>query len=314
MATLDIVIVNWNSGDYLQRCLISIEKSQKTGFCLNRVVIIDNGSTDDSMLGVTALNLPLVFLSNIQNRGFAYACNQGAQGSCADYLLFLNPDVELGSDSLLKTIEFMENPRYAAVGICGIKLVDETGCATISAARFPTPWVLIGKITGLAGLLPGLFPPHIMTPAELSYSRPVDQVIGAFFLIRRAVYEACAGFDERFFLYFEEVDLSLRAKNFGYNSYYLADVTAFHHGGGSSEQIKATRLFYSLRSRLLYQSKHFRLPENITLITLMFTVEFVARLWIALRRLSWLSVRETVAGYTMLVRYFRLKGQIYDNR
>jgi GT2 family glycosyltransferase len=86
----------------------------------------------------------------------------------------------------------------------------------------------------------------------------VDHVIGAFFCVRRELFEDLGGFDERFFVYLEDLDFSLRARKTGRTAYYLADAAAFHKGGGTSEQVKAHRLFYSLRSRLLYAFKHFK--------------------------------------------------------
>jgi len=94
----------------------------------------------------------------------------------------------------------------------------------------------------------------------------VDQVIGAFFLVRRALFETLGGFDERFFMYFEEVDFSKRAQMRGAASVYLGAARAFHSGGYSSRQVKASRLFYSLRSRFLYGFKHFRPAEAVAVL------------------------------------------------
>jgi len=105
---LDIVIVNWNSGEQLKSCLESIVKTDKTGFELNKVVVVDNASSDNSLFGLEEIDLPLKIIRNSTNRGFAAACNQGAKESDADYLLFLNPDTVLFKDSLSKPIAFME--------------------------------------------------------------------------------------------------------------------------------------------------------------------------------------------------------------
>ena len=87
--------------------------------------------------------------------------------------------------------------------------------------------------------------------------REVDQVIGAYFLTRRALFQKLGGFDQRFFVYFEEVDFCVRARTAGSTAFFLAGAQAFHRGGGSSEQVPAQRLFYSLRSRMAYSHKHF---------------------------------------------------------
>jgi GT2 family glycosyltransferase len=309
MATLDIIIVNWNSGDFLWHCLESIDLTCKDGLSLQRVFVVDNASTDDSIDSLPALEMSLTVIRNEQNCGFAAACNQGAQGSQADYLLFLNPDVYLDPASLSVPIYFMENPQNTSIGICGIRLVDSEGQITISASRFPTPPVLLGKMSGLSRIFPQIFPPHALTRAELQQNRRVDQVMGAFFLIRRPIFEQLNGFDERFFMYFEEVDLSLRASQNGFASYYLADVSAYHKGGGTSEKVKATRLFYSLRSRTLYEFKHYSWPIGLFLTATMFLVELPMRLIVlSIIRRSFTNFSETLTGYRMLLNYFLVGG------
>ena len=210
-------------------------------------------------------------------RARAAACNQGAVGSSADYLLFLNPDTRLYPDTLSKTVAFMQAPEQQDVGICGVRLVDDDGRPTTSAARFPSLRSLFGDATALSRVLPSLFPPHLLSASECDTTRDVDQVIGAFFLIRRHVFEALGGFDERFFVYYEEVDLSLRARQRGHRSMYFSGAGAYHRGGRSSEQVKATRLFYSLRSRLLYAFKHFSRLGAWLAVLVTFGVEWPAR-------------------------------------
>jgi GT2 family glycosyltransferase len=139
-----------------------------------------------------------------------------------------------------------------------------------------------------------------MSESESLESREVDQIIGAFFLVRRSLFGALGGFDPRFFVYFEEVDFSLRACQAGYRSFYLATATAYHKGGGSSQQAKATRLFYSLRSRLLFGFKHYPFLEAFTLAFLTLTVEVAARLFAALGSMSLSKLVETLQGYTAL--------------
>ena len=302
--SLDIIIVNWNAGEQLASCLTSIVDADHMSFKLDRVVIVDNASTDESLARIGYLDLPLQIIRNKHNKGFAAACNQGAQHSNADYLLFLNPDTKLFHNSLSESIAFMENLQNQHIGICGIKLLDDDGAIAISAARFPTLRILAGNITGLSKLLPGLFPAHLMLPHEINRSGDVDQVIGAFFLIRKKLFEELNGFDEQFFVYYEEVDFSLRAKNLGYTSYYLSDVNAYHKGGGSSEQIRATRLFYSLRSRVQYAHKHYSRCEFVILVLLTFTVEIASRILRSLYYASWTQILEVLRGYKQLVAYF----------
>lgn len=257
MPSLDVVIVNWNAGEQLRRCLESIAAARRDGFALARVAVVDNASADGSCEGLGNLSLPLAILRNDRNAGFAAACNRGAAGSAAEYLLFLNPDTRLYPGSLARPVAFMESPEGAATGIVGIRLVDERGETSRSCARFPTLATMLSKALGLRRLSPRLFPSYAMTEWDHAESRDVDYVTGAFFLVRRSLFAELGGFDERFFVYLEETDFARRARSLGRTCRYLADARAFHRGGGTSERANAERLFYAASSRLLYARKHF---------------------------------------------------------
>ncbi len=298
---LDVVVVNWNSSAYLRRCLASVRETSHQGFDLDRVVIVDNASTDDSLIGLGESGLPLTVIRNHTNRGFAAGCNQGSAATRADYILFLNPDVLLSEDSLEKAIRFMETPEHLDVGICGIRLFDEEGQPTTVAARFPTIWTFLGESTGLSRVVPTLFPPHFLPLDEFQTTRDVDQIIGAFFLVRRSLFEALRGFDESFFLYFEEVDFSLRARAGGVRSVFVSDASAVHRGGASSEQIKSTRLFYSLRSRLVFGAKHYSRTQFLLLLLITLGLEPFSRLIVSLFRWRPAEVSDTVWAYRRLV-------------
>ena len=276
--SLHIVIVNWNTGDYLRRCLDAIAASRLGDVELARVSVVDNASTDGSADGLEAMSLPLEVVRNPHNAGFGAACNQGAAGSAVDYLLFLNPDTRVEPDALARAVGFMERPESAGVGICGARIVDETGAPAIAAARFPTLRIVTGKITGLDRLAPRWFPSHHLAASELERSRPVDQVIGAFFLIRRALFERLGGFDRRYFIYYEEVDLALRAQRLGAGSYFLHEATVRHAENASTRQVQAFRLYHSQRSRLRFAAAHWPRAHALALLALTFTVEPVARL------------------------------------
>jgi GT2 family glycosyltransferase len=137
--------------------------------------------------------------------------------------------------------------------------------------------MFLGAATGLAHVLPGVFPRHLLTAEDCATTRDVDQVIGAYFMIRRPLFDTLTGFDERFFVYFEEVDLSLRALHAGYRSVYFDGATAFHTGGLSSDQVKAARLFYTLRGRLLYAWKHFSRLNRWLVLAITLGIEWPAR-------------------------------------
>jgi len=304
MIKLDLIIVNWNSSGHLMNCLRSISLSNPTdsGVSLHSVIVVDNASTDNSLADIEKIGLPLIITKNEKNMGFAAACNQGARNSRADYLLFLNPDTMLYADSIYKPVAFLESPDNRSIGIVGIQLLDDTGTVSQTCTRFPRPATFFIKMFALDRLFPNRFPGHFMKEWDHLDSRDVDQVIGAFFLVRRFVFETLGGFDERFFVYFEEVDFSFRARKAGWRSHYYAEVQAYHKGGGSSEQIKAARLFYSLRSRILYSFKHFGWFAACCVMISTLFIEPTLRIAYAILKLSVRNISETIRGILMLWR------------
>ncbi len=298
--TLDIIIVNWNGGELLRRCLESLAAVHRDGFSLARVVVVDNASADRSADGLDGLDLPLEVIRNRSNIGFAAACNQGARSGTSDYLLFLNPDTRLCEDSLSKPLAFMEQADNQRVGIVGIQLVDDAGIVCRSCARLPTPRRFFIRMLGLDRLFPNLFPSHFMTDWDHGENREVDHVMGAFFLVRRSLFEKLNGFDERFFVYLEDVDFSFRARQTGWRSYYLADARAYHKGGGTSKQVSATRLHYSLQSRIQYGYKHFTWWSATALMLGTLLFEPWLRIASSLLHLSSNQLRETLKAYGSL--------------
>ncbi len=301
-AGLDIIIVNWNAGAQLCRCLDSLAMSARGGFDLARVVIVDNASRDGSAEGLDYPALPISVIRNQRNEGFAAACNRGASGSRADYLLFLNPDTELFADSIAKPVEFMERPENGRIGVAGIQLVDESGAVSRSCARFPSLARCVSRALGLSRLSPRLFPSYMMSEWDHGSSRDVDHVSGAFFLVRRAPFEELGGFDERFFVYLEDLDFSYRMSLAGWKSAYMAEARAFHKGGGVSEQAKAERLFYSISSRVLYAIKHFSGADAAALVLVTAVPEPVIRLCSSAAGGSFENVAATARAYGMLYR------------
>lgn len=299
---IEVVVVNWNSGHQLSDVISSVALYH--GNLVDSVIVVDNASTDDSiaLMEVNASRCPfrLQVIRNAENLGFGTACNQGAALATNDFILFLNPDARLFSGSLATPAEFLRRPENADVGIVGIQLVDECGHIARSCARFPTVFALLVQATGLNRLPQLRRWSQAMTEWPHDSTRPVDQVIGAFFFIRRSLFEALDGFDERFFVYFEEVDVSYRASQAGYLSVFLAEAQAFHAGGGTSHQVKARRLFYFLRSRLVYAFKHFSWLGALGVLLATLLVEPLSRSALALFRCSWPNFKETLAAYGLL--------------
>ncbi|GLP70980.1 glycosyl transferase [Streptomyces sp. TUS-ST3] len=312
LPAVDVVIVNWNAGHHLADCVRSVVRADRSELGVARIVVVDNASTDGSAARLTAADIPLDLVRNDRNRGFAFACNQGAARGDSDLVLFLNPDTELYPDSLTVVGRVLRTPPADRVGIFGGLMVDDEGNPQISCSRFPSLRVYLGKMTGLDRLAPALFPPHHLRPRELVASGPVDQVIGAFFLVRRQVFTELHGFDERYFLYLEDVDFAWRARRAGWLSYYVEQVRVHHTGQVSSSQLGVWRHYLLLRSRTTYAFRHWARPRAWALVALTLSVEPAARLAAAVVRGRWADLGATLAVYRSFLRWFH-RGSREEN-
>lgn len=299
---VDIVVVNWNSGDQLKRLIRSVIDYHAG--VVKSLIVVDNFSQDDSSNIEESLLLKMPFdfrlIKNDENNGFGVACNQGAESSSAELILFLNPDSILYENSLGASVEYMRRKENSNISVTGIQLLDENGHVARSCARFPSLFMFFIMALGLNRLSFLKSYNHHMTDWDHATSCEVDHVIGAFYLIRRNVFEALGGFDERFFVYLEDLDLSLRVKKLGKKIVYLSNAQAFHEGGGASKKVKATRLFYALRSRLLYGIKHYSSVSAWGLVGVTLLIEPLTRIIFALLSGSAEDVRNTLNGYRML--------------
>ncbi len=294
---IDIVIVNWNSYDFLRKCVESIFKSNQSEL-ITSVIVIDNNSTDDSLY-LLPINAKIQVIKNTENVGFARACNQGFKMSQAKYILLLNPDAVLLENTISASFDYME--AHDDVDVLGCQLLNESNLVTPTCARFPKTINFMYHSLGLSKIWPKLFhPPTLMTDWDHKESRFVDQVMGAYMFMRNTVFEKAGYFDERFFVYFEELDFSLSLKNAGGKSFYHSHIQAIHTGMGTTASVKAFRLFLSLSSRLKYAKKHFSTLGYFTVAFFTFTVEFLMRFLQLLIKGNLKETKNLVKGYWML--------------
>jgi len=300
---VSIIIINWNSGSQLNDVLSSIIRFHNG--LVSSVVVVDNASFDGSLKSIELMNdLPfrIKIFRNKENIGFGAACNQGVALSESKFILFLNPDARLFENSLSISLAYLQDRKNQSVGVVGIQLIDDQNRISRSCSRFPTLGIFVAQALGI-NRLHGLR--HLntqMTDWGHDETRVVDHVIGAYYLMPRSIFNTISGFDERFFVYFEDLDLSLRVQQAGYQCVYLADSQAFHAGGGTSRQVKAHRLFYSLRSRLTYGFKHFSPLQAWILLFITLALEPWSRLALALLKGSWSDATNTLQAYTLLIK------------
>jgi len=246
-----VVVVTYNSGDVIERCLDS---------CAHlRTVVIDNASRDNTRELVR--RRPAVELvANPNNRGFAGAVNQGVALLDTEMILLLNPDVELNT-----SVDPLEDAcSRDAVGLATGQLVDLQGRVQtgFTLRRFPTPLALAFEVMGINRLFPGNPVNRRYRCLDLDLSKPseAEQPPGAFLMFRREVWQRLGGFDTQFHpLWFEDVDFVKRACLLGLKIQYLPEVTARHQGGhsiaGMDWGCREVSWYVSL---LRYASKHFR--------------------------------------------------------
>lgn len=227
---LSIVIVSWNTREALRSCLRSIE--QRKGGLKVQTIVVDNDSRDGTGEMVAAMFPSVTLIRSGGNLGFARGCNLGLRRAESPLVLFLNPDTEVTGDALADMVGFIEEHQDVAALNC---LFREPGGDAFGPGLqwFPSPLtelaILLLVSKGTAGRLARILPYH---PPELSGY--VRKLYGGCLLVRRAVLEQVGPFDERFFMYCEDVDLSRRMLQAGWKLYYLAEAEIRHLGGGAS--------------------------------------------------------------------------------
>jgi len=224
------------------------------------IQVVDNGSTDETPAALPAAFPQIRYLRQERNLGFARAVNLAAREAHGEFLLLLNSDARIAPDALLLAVNWMRvNPRCA---VAGAQLFFADGRKQNSIANFPSlATELLNKFL-LRKLWPQRFPGK-----EQEFREPVEveSVIGAFFLVRRAVWEQLGGMDERFFFFLEETDFCLRARLAGFTTVHLPQVRVWHTQGQTAKQnLAAARIEY-WRSRYAYFAKHTGWPVRAVL-------------------------------------------------
>lgn len=257
-----IIIVSFNTREILRTCLARLFEC--TGDLDVEVVVVDNHSRDASADMVETAFPTVKLIRSAVNLGFAAANNVGFKAATGNFLLLLNPDALLEPGALQKSLAYMQaNPE---IGMGGARLLDKAGRQQPSARLYPSLLNETLVLSGLAARFPKskFFGRFDRTWDESGQPACVDWVPGAFALIRKAALDAAGPFDERFFLYYEEVDLCLRFKKAGWSVWYWPDVVIRHWGGESSKTVEHVEFsstgsqltLWRMRSALLYYRKH----------------------------------------------------------
>ena len=229
---VSIVIVSFNTRDVTRQCLEHVH-AHATGV-RHEVLVVDNASADGSA-DMVAAEFPSVQLIRLEeNRGFAGGNNPAMKIARGRYILLLNSDAFLAAGVLEKTIQYLDD--HSGIGVLGCKLTDPDGTMQPSARMLPGPLNKILHITGLAARFPGskFFGRVDYTWWDHSEPKSVGWVVGAYFMIRRETMETIGVLDDRYFLYFEEIDYCLSARRAGWDVVFFPYASVIHLGGQSS--------------------------------------------------------------------------------
>lgn len=253
---ISVIIVNYNVKYFLEQCLYSVQ-SALTNF-KGEIIVVDNNSTDDSITYLQPRFAGVHIIANKENTGFAKACNQGLAIAKGKYILFLNPDTIVPEDCFEKCIAFFNATQDA--GALGIKMIDGSGAFLKESKRsFPSPLTSLFKLAGLSALFPKskLFGRYHLGHLDNNQTHTVSVLAGAFMMIRKNILDTIGGFDETFFMYGEDIDLSYRIEEAGYKNYYFAGSTIIHFKGESTKKgsMNYVHLFYNAMS--IFVRKHY---------------------------------------------------------
>ena len=242
---LSIIILNYNSADYLKKCLESISKSAVNNYKYE-VIIVDNCSTDNSLDLAKTVNSPnFKFLELKDNLGFAHGNNQGLKeiDSKTRFVLFLNPDTLVEKDTLVKMIEFFDQNKNVDAATCQINLALTGKMQPECHRGFPTPWNSFCYFTGISKLFPHskIFSGYFMGNLDISIPHKINACVGAFLMVKKEVGNKVKWWNEKYFFYGEDLDFCYQIKKNNFNLYFNPNCKITHFQGVSSGLISKSK-------------------------------------------------------------------------
>lgn len=275
MVLLSFIILSYNKAELVINCIESLLKQYKEELVTGEyeVLLVDNNSSDDTLKRIKAKKFPIKLFTVIENKenyGFAQGNNIGAQKASGKYLFFLNSDAEVLGDGIDKMIDFFETHEDG--GIVGAKLVDSKGEQKEGSA---------GKFFSLSGVFKTLFLGDKRGGTRFTpvLETLADWVPGAAMMVKSDLYKKIDGFDPHFFMYVEDMDLCLRMKKYGFNTYYFPYFSVMHREQGSSN--RAFAIIQISKNLLYYYKKHYSKGEYF-MVKLMLVAKSVAAITVGL--------------------------------
>jgi len=255
---LSIIILNYNVKHFLKACIKSVQKAIQN--LEAEIIVVDNASTDGSKEMMQLLFPEITYLYQNDNVGFPKGNNIGVKIAKGEFICILNPDTIVAEDTfeiLLREYQQLKNP-----GILGCRLVDGSGEFLPESKRgIPTPWVAFTKVLSLYKIFPNskLFNRYYSQQVPENSTGAVDILVGAFMLMKRELYLKIGGFDEKCFMYADDIDLSYLVLKTGLQNYYVPKTTIIHFKGESTRKDGKYMNRFKDAMQFFYK-KHFRTP------------------------------------------------------
>lgn len=291
MLDVSIIIVNWNTRKLLQNCLTSVY--EQTGDVKYEIIVVDNGSTDDSMEMVKK-NFPLVnIIENAENLGFARANNIGIRKSKGRYICLINSDITILGDCIGRLKAFMDS--RPTVGMAGPKILNPDRTIQHSCRHFPSIWNNLCQSLGLNHIFPKseFFSDWIMDYWSYDSIRSVDALSGCFLMVRRKALDEVGLLDEDFFIYGEDLDWCRRFHKAGWDIVFYPETEAVHLIGASSASAPVKFYLELQKAALRYWRKHHGRIGKVSysaIILLRETIRVIAR---GIQYIFWPHKKET---------------------
>lgn len=248
---LSVIIVSYQVKYFLEQCLFSVEKALRSIDGGTEIIVVDNHSTDGTLEYLQPRFPGVKFIVLPDNQGFARANNRALERAEGKYILFLNPDTILPEDACRICLSFMAS--RPGIGAAGVRMIDGSGRFLKESRRgFPSAWVAFCRFSGLTALFPGSpwLAGYYLGHLPENQTHPAPILSGACMWVPRPVLDITGGFDEQFFMYAEDIDLSHRIRQAGFTNYYIADTTILHFKGESTRKdARYIKIFYSAMVR-----------------------------------------------------------------
>ena len=253
---LSVIILNYNVRYFLALCVASVQKALD-GIDAE-IIVVDNASSDESAAMMRRDFPEVTLLVHTENAGFPKGNNKGVELAKGEYICILNPDTVVAEDTFVKMLEFAQSQRH--FGIAGCKLIDGSGAFLPESKRgVPTPWVAFTKVSGLYKIFPRTrwFNQYYAQHISENETGKAAILVGAFMFLKRDLYQKVGGFDERCFMYSDDIDLSYLVLKEKKNNWYYPETTVIHFKGESTLKDEVYMKRFKEAMQFFY-GKHFK--------------------------------------------------------